>query len=65
MTVETIIAISSLVTVSAAGLALIIKQLEQSRCTTINCLCFKCHRKVPKEDKNIDDLEMQEVNNRV
>ena len=65
MTVETIIAVSSLVTVSAAGLALIIKQLEQSRCTTINCLCFKCHRKVTETDKSINDIEMQEVNNNV
>jgi len=60
MSVETIIAISSLVTVSAAGLALIIKQLEQSRCTSINCLCFKCRRRV-KEEAN--DIEMEEVNN--
>ena len=59
MSVETIIAISSLVTVSAAGLALIIKQLEQSRCTSINCLCFKCHRRI-KEDPI--DVEMEEVN---
>ena len=65
MTVETIIAVSSLVTVSAAGLALIIKQLEQSRCTTINCLCFKCHRKVTETDESINDIEMQEVNNNV
>ena len=60
MSVETIIAISSLVTVSAAGLALIIKQLEQSRCTSINCLCFKCQRRVKEE---LDDVEMEEVNN--
>ena len=35
--------------VVAAALALIIKQLEQSRCSKINCLCVKCDRSPPTD----------------
>lgn len=37
------------VTVCAAALALLIKQLEQSRCKNISCCCLKCDREVPAE----------------
>jgi len=61
MTIETVIAISSLVTISTIRLALSIKQLEQSRCTTINDLCFKYHHKVPQNEDDANDIEMQEL----
>lgn len=38
------------VTVCAAALALIIKQLEASRCKKINCCCVKCDRDVAAPD---------------
>jgi hypothetical protein len=40
--------IGGLITVCAAALALIIKQVEQSRCKKINCCCFNCDREVPE-----------------
>lgn len=49
MTPNDWIALSSFVTVSAAALALVIKQLESSRCSHITCCCLRCHREVSKE----------------
>jgi hypothetical protein len=38
------------VTVCAAALALIIKQLEQSRCKNIRCCGLECVREPPDDD---------------
>lgn len=49
MTPNDWIAISSFVTVCSAALALVIKQLEQSRCSHVSCLCMKCRRVVGED----------------
>lgn len=41
--------LGSLITVAAAALALVIKQLEQSRCKKINCCCVACDREVGED----------------
>jgi hypothetical protein len=38
------LALGTLITVSASALALIIKQIESSKCSDISCFCFKCKR---------------------
>ena len=50
MKTEEYIALGGLVTICASALALIIKQVESSKCTDINCLCFKCKRKIKKTE---------------
>jgi hypothetical protein len=39
-------AVGGFVTVCAAALALLIKQLEQSKCKKIKCCCFECDREL-------------------
>jgi|TARA_R100001143_G_C3271997_1_gene92636 hypothetical protein len=46
MNTEEYIALGGLITIISSALALIIKQLESSKCTEIDCLCIKCKRKV-------------------
>jgi len=46
MEVKEYIAVGTLITVIASALALVIKQLESSRCTDIKCCGFGCQRKV-------------------
>ena len=41
------IAIGGFVTICASALALVIKQVESSKCTDINTPCCACKRKVP------------------
>ena len=48
-TVEEIIAIGGLITIIASAIALIIKQVEQSRCKTIKCCCIECDRDPPPD----------------
>ena len=50
MNVEEWIALGGFVTICASAMALVIKQVESSRCTDVDCLCFKCKRKVPKTE---------------
>ena len=38
------LALGTLITVSASALALIIKQIESSKCTDISCCGMKCKR---------------------
>jgi len=53
MEVEQWIAIGGFVTICASALALVIKQLEASRCSKIKmCGCIDCDRKVPEEEDN-------------
>ena len=47
------IALGGFVTICASALALVIKQLESSRCTEIDACCLKCKRRVP--DTTDDD----------
>jgi hypothetical protein len=55
MTPEEYLSLGSLITICASALALIIKQLEQSRCSDINCLCIKCKREIPKEPEEPEE----------
>ena len=56
MKTEEYVALGGLVTICASALALVIKQIESSRCTDINCLCVKCKRHPPPpEDKNLNN----------
>jgi hypothetical protein len=50
MTPEDWMALGSFLTVTSAALALIIKQLEQSRCTKLQFCCMKCDRTVPDQE---------------
>ena len=71
MKTEEYVALGGLITIIASAMALIIKQLEASKCTDINCLCIKCKRKVKlntEESKEIKDnikKEIQEEENNV
>ena len=46
---EEYIALGGLITICASALALVIKQVESSRCTKIRCCGLTCDRKVGKE----------------
>lgn len=46
------VALGGFVTICASALALVIKQVESSRCTDIDCGCMSCRRKVPV---NVDE----------
>jgi hypothetical protein len=48
------LALGTLITVSASALALIIKQIESSKCTDISCCGLKCKRdpKIKTQDAN-------------
>ena len=64
MKTEEYVALGGLITIIASALALIIKQLESSKCTDINCLCVKCKRKVKlnaEESKEIQDNIKKEL----
>ena len=54
MKTEEYIALGGLITIIASALALIIKQIESSRCEDIDCCGIKCKRKV-HEDKPGDN----------
>ena len=49
MQTEEYIALGTLITVIASALALIIKQVESSRCTHIKCCGIDCDRTVPDD----------------
>ena len=51
MKTEEYVALGGLITICASALALVIKQVESSRCTKIRCCGFTCDRKVGKVDK--------------
>ena len=53
---EEYIALGTLITVIASALALIIKQIESSKCTHIKCCGLDCDRNVPpaKEEEDVD-----------
>ena len=42
-----IVELSTATAVIVAAVAGLVRQLEQSRCTTIDCCCVKCTRAVP------------------
>jgi len=52
MRTEEYIAIGTLISVVSGSLALIIKQLEQSRCTNIKCCGLACDRTPPSDPEN-------------
>jgi len=52
MKTEEYIALGGLITICASALALVIKQIEGSRCETIDCLCIKCKRKIRGNDED-------------
>ena len=49
MKIEEYIALGTLITVIASALALIIKQVESSRCTHIKCCGLDCDRSPPPD----------------
>lgn len=51
------IAIGGFVTICASALALVIKQVESSKCTDINTPCCACKRKVPSSTKQAEEDE--------
>eukprot|EP01050_Picozoa_sp_SAG11_P014562 SAG11_NODE_1807_length_4228_cov_3.662146_2_plen_60_part_00 len=51
METEEYIALGTLITVIASALALVIKQIEQSRCSKIKCCGIECDRKPPINDE--------------
>jgi len=64
MKTEEYVALGGLITIIASAMALIIKQLESSKCTDINCLCVKCKRKVKlntEESKELKDNIKKEL----
>ena len=46
MKTEEYVALGGLITIIASALALVIKQIESSRCTVIDCCGIKCRRQV-------------------
>jgi hypothetical protein len=55
MQTEEYVAMGGLITIIAAALALIIKQLEASRCTNIRCCGLTCDRSVPAAGGDEED----------
>ncbi len=56
MKVEEWVAIGSFITICASALALIIKQIENSRCSKIKmCGCIDCDRVVIDDDNNVNN----------
>jgi hypothetical protein len=51
MKIEEYIALGTLITVIASALALVIKQVEQSRCTQIKCCGMECDRRVVRDEQ--------------
>eukprot|EP01051_Picozoa_sp_SAG22_P010412 SAG22_NODE_937_length_6418_cov_124.858680_4_plen_59_part_00 len=49
MQTEEYIALGTLITVIASALALVIKQIESSRCTHIKCCGIDCDRTAPDD----------------
>ncbi len=54
MKTEEYIAIGTLISVISGSLALVIKQVEQSRCTKIKCCGLACDRTPPPNPDDID-----------
>ena len=52
MKTEEYVALGGLVTICASALALVIKQVESSRCSKIKCCGLECDRKVPEIEDN-------------
>lgn len=60
MEVKEWIAIGGFITICASALALVIKQLEASRCSKIKmCGCIDCDRVPPDEPRNNPDADAQ------
>jgi len=56
MEVDQWIAIGGFVTICASALALVIKQIESSRCIKIKmCGCIDCDRVVIDDDNNVNN----------
>jgi hypothetical protein len=49
------VALGGFVTICASALALVVKQLESSRCTEIDSCCIRCKRKVPTDPDESTD----------
>jgi hypothetical protein len=59
MKTEEYVALGGLITICASALALVIKQVESSRCTKIRCCGVICDRKVGKEsDKQRESIDI-------
>ena len=51
METEEYVALGGLITIIASSLALVIKQVESSRCTDIDCCGIKCKRRVEQVEE--------------
>ena len=49
MTPNEYVSLGALITICASALALVIKQIESSRCKTIKCCGVECDRSVPED----------------
>jgi len=58
MKTEEYIALGGLITIISSALALIIKQLESSKCTDINCCGISCKRKLKTKPSNESNDEV-------
>ena len=54
-TTDEYIAIGSLVTICASALALVIKQVESSRCTKIKCCGLECDRRITEKTQEPEE----------
>jgi hypothetical protein len=59
MEVETItmIELSLFITSIIGALVLLLKQLQQSKCNKVNCLCINCERDSSFNENNNNDIE--------
>ena len=64
MEVETItmVELSLFITSIIGALVLFLKQLQQSKCNKVNCLCFSCERTPEFNNSNQEDIEIQKPN---
>lgn len=66
MTIQpfTILELATAGTALAGAVALILKQVQNSKCKTCNCCwCIKCEREVPHENDNIEIVNPENSEN--
>lgn len=59
----TMVELSLLITSIIGALVLFLKQLQQSKCNKIKCLCFECERSPEFKSENIDIENQNDIPN--
>tara|TARA_Y100000114_G_C11758092_1_gene328011 strand:- start:1175 stop:1393 length:219 start_codon:yes stop_codon:yes gene_type:complete len=59
----TMVELSLLITSIIGALVLFLKQLQQSKCNKIKCLCFECERSPEFKTENIDIENQNDIPN--